>query len=155
IAGTPPGLCERLERALGPFPFHTFWGPNAGRPCTEWIARCAALIVKNERPDLTLVYLPHLDYDTQRFRPSRCDMRRLVGELDDACAPLIDAAASAGARVWLVNEYGHRDVSRPILLNLALREAGLLGVRGGPFGEMLDTAGSRAFAVCDHQLAHV
>jgi hypothetical protein len=57
--------------------------------------------------------------------------------------------------VWVVNEYGHRDVSRPILLNRALREAGFLGVRGGPFGEMLDTAGSRAFAVCDHQLAHV
>ena len=45
--------------------------------------------------------------------------------------------------------------SRPILLNRVLREAGLLSVRPGPFGEMLDTFGSRAFAVCDHQLAHV
>src|SRR5205823_14763650 len=44
---------------------------------------------------------------------------------------------------------------RPILLNRALREAGLLVVRPGPFGETLDTFDSRAFAVCDHQVAQV
>ncbi len=155
ITGTPEGLCERLEAALGRFPFHTFWGPGAGRPCTEWIARAAAEVVASERPDLTLVYLPHLDYDPQRFGPSGCDMPRLVGELDDACAPLLDAARTAGARVWVVSEYGHCDVSRPILLNRVLREAGLLAVRPGPFGETLDTFDTRAFAVCDHQVAHV
>ncbi len=46
-------------------------------------------------------------------------------------------------------------MSRPVLLNCVLRQAGLLTVRPGPFGEMLDTFGSRAFAVCDHQVAHV
>ncbi len=155
IAGTPDGLCEQLERALGRFPFHTFWGPSAGLPCTEWIARCAAEIIKNERPELTLVYLPHLDYDPQRFGPSGCDMPRLVGELDDACTPVLDAALSVGARLWVASEYGHVDVRRPILLNRALRQAGLLNVRPGPFGEMLDTFLSPAFAVCDHQVAHV
>ena len=62
---------------------------------------------------------------------------------------------AAGARVWVVSEYGHVQVNRAVLLNRALREAGLLTVRPGPFGEMLDTFTSRAFAVCDHQLAHV
>jgi predicted AlkP superfamily pyrophosphatase or phosphodiesterase len=155
ITGIPEGLCERLERILGRFPFHTFWGPNAGLPCTDWIARCAAEILERERPELTLVYLPHLDYDTQRFGPSGCNLGRLVGELDDACAPLLDAARAAGARVWVTSEYGHCDVSRPIMLNRALREAGFLKVRPGPFGEMLDAVESHAFAVCDHQLAHV
>jgi predicted AlkP superfamily pyrophosphatase or phosphodiesterase len=155
ITGAPDGLCERLERDLGRFPFHTFWGPAAGVPCTEWIARCAAMILESERPELTLVYMPHLDYDPQRFGPSRCELRRLVRELDEACAPLLDAARAVGARVWIVSEYGHADVSRPVLLNRVLRQAGLLSVRGGPFGEMLDTFASRAFAVCDHQFAHV
>ena len=86
ITGEPQGLCEQLERDLGRFPFHTFWGPNAGLPCTQWIARCAAEILKNEQPELSLVYLPHLDYDPQRFGPAGCDMARLVHELDDACA---------------------------------------------------------------------
>jgi predicted AlkP superfamily pyrophosphatase or phosphodiesterase len=155
VTGVPVGMCERLERDLGRFPFHSFWGPNAGLPCTQWIARCAAEILKGDRPELSLVYLPHLDYDPQRFGPSGCDMGRLVRELDDACEPLIDHARAVGARIWVVSEYGHGDVSRPIPLNRVLREAGFLSVRPGPFGESLDTFGSRAFAVCDHQLAHL
>ncbi len=155
ITGIPDGLAEGLEKKLGPFPFHTFWGPMAGLPCTEWIARCAATLLSDERPDLTLVYLPHLDYEPQRHGPAGCDMANQVKELDDACAPLLEAAKKVGANVWVVSEYGHCDVSRPIHLNRALREARLLTVRLGPFGEQLETFLSRAFAVCDHQVAHV
>ena len=32
------GSASASKRDLGPFPFHTFWGPGAGLPCTEWIA---------------------------------------------------------------------------------------------------------------------
>ena len=155
ILGTPDGLTERLQRSLGKFPFHTFWGPLAGLPSTQWIAAAAAQVLKEEQPDVTLVYLPHLDYDPQRFGPAGCDMPRLVRELDDACQPLLDAAGAIGCRVWVVSEYGHVDVRRAILPNRALRQAGLLTVRPGPFGENLDTFQSRAFAVCDHQIAHV
>jgi predicted AlkP superfamily pyrophosphatase or phosphodiesterase len=155
IHGSPPGLTERLERALGPFPFPTFWGPMAGLPCTQWIARCAAEVLRSKRPDLSLVYLPHLDYDPQRFGPSGCDMQRLSGELDDACAPLLEAAREVGARVWVVSEYGHVPVNRAVFPNRSLRKADLLTVRDGPFGETPDLFASRAFAVCDHQLAHV
>jgi predicted AlkP superfamily pyrophosphatase or phosphodiesterase len=155
ITGTPEGLSEDLERRLGPFPFRSFWGPAAGLPCTEWIARAAAEVLARERPDLTLVYLPHLDYDPQRFGPSGSDLPRLVGELDAACTPLLDAARAAGARVWVVSEYGHCDVDQAIPVNRILRLAGFLSARPGPFGEILETFQSRAFAVCDHQLAHV
>jgi predicted AlkP superfamily pyrophosphatase or phosphodiesterase len=155
VHGWPEGLTERLEKRLGPFPFQTFWGPMSGLPCTQWIARCAADVLREERPDLTLVYLPHLDYDPQRFGPAGCDLPRLVRELDDACAPLLDAVQQTGARAWVVSEYGHVDISHPVCINRALREAGLLTVRDGPFGETLETFHSRAFAVCDHQLAHV
>jgi len=155
ILGTPDGLAARLERRLGPFPFATFWGPLAGLPCTQWIARAAADVLRTEQPDLTLVYLPHLDYDTQRFGPQACDLPRLVGELDAACAPLLDAARALGARLWVVNEYVHSQVNRAVEPNRALRRAGLLNARAGPFGETLDTFTSRAFAVCDHQLAHI
>ncbi len=155
IAGTPLGLTDRLEAELGPFPFRTFWGPAAGLPCTRWIAQCAASVLRDDRPDLTLVYLPHLDYDPQKFGVSGSDMPRLVGELDAACEPLLDEAKRVGGRVWVVSEYGHCDVSRPVLINRVLREANLLGVRPGPFGEIFDPMTSRAFAVCDHQLAHI
>ncbi|QEH33394.1 Type I phosphodiesterase / nucleotide pyrophosphatase [Aquisphaera giovannonii] len=155
ITGEPEGLCERLEQSHGKFPFHTFWGPGAGLPCTDWIARAAAGVVEAERPDLTLVYLPHLDYDPQRLGPSGSDMPRLVAELDAACAVLIDATRRVDGSVWVVSEYGHCDVRRAVALNRVLAGRNLLTVRDGPFGQTLDTFRSRAFAVCDHQLAHV
>jgi predicted AlkP superfamily pyrophosphatase or phosphodiesterase len=155
ILSTPPMWAERLKKTLGPFPFAAFWGPMAGLASTEWIAQCAAEIVRSEAPDLTLVYLPHLDYDTQRLGPDACDWPKLVGELDRACEPLLDAAKAKSARVWITNEYAHLQVDRPVLVNRALRHAGLLATRPGPFGEMLDTFASQAFAVCDHQIAHV
>ena len=129
ITGSPRGLTDRLERSLGPFPFHTFWGPSAGRGCTEWIANSGAELLALERPDFTLVYLPHLDYDPQRFGPSGCDMPRLVAELDAACAPMLDAAAKVGARVWVVSEYGHCDVTRPVMLNQVLRRSEFVSAR--------------------------
>jgi predicted AlkP superfamily pyrophosphatase or phosphodiesterase len=155
ILSNPPELAARLKSKLGPFPFANFWGPLSGLPSSQWIAKCAAEVLETDAPDLTLVYLPHLDYDTQRFGPDQCDWRRLVGELDEACAPLLDAAQRTGARVWVANEYTHGRVSKVVEPNRALRRAGLLGFRGGPFGEQLDPVSSQAFAVCDHQVAHV
>jgi len=155
ITGTPNGLSSDLEKELGPFPFPTFWGPMAGLACTPWIARATASILEKHQPNLTMAYLPHLDYDPQRFGPSGCDMRKLVGELDEACKPILDAAIKTGARVWVVSEYGHVDVSRVVEPNRLLRKHQLLEVRDGPFGENIDFFNSKAFAVCDHQLAHV
>ena len=154
ITGTPEDVPIMLEGERGPFPFSAYWGPMAGLPSSAWIAQAAADLVGLDH-DLTLVYLPHLDYDPQRFGPSRADMPRLVRELDDACQPLLDAAKQNGARVWVVSEYGLVDVDQPILINRALRKAGFLQVRTGPFGDTLDTFGSRAFAVVDHQVAHI
>lgn len=155
IDGFPRSVPIRLEKDLGPFPFPSFWGPRAGLPCTQWIAKAAANVLTYDKPGLLLAYLPHLDYQPQRTGVSHTDMPALVRQLDDAAAPLLDAAQKTGAKVWVVGEYGHCDVDQPVALNRVLRQAGLLEVRDGPFGELLDTFGSRAFAVADHQVAHI
>lgn len=155
ISTSPSGLAEVFKRDLGPFPFAAFWGPMSGIRSTAWIADCATRTLQWEHPNLAMVYLPHLDYEPQRFGPSGCDMPKLVKELDDACAPLLDEAAKQGYQVWVVSEYGHCDVDTVSFPNRLLRDVGYLNVRRGPFGEQLDIYGSRAFAVCDHQLAHV
>jgi predicted AlkP superfamily pyrophosphatase or phosphodiesterase len=155
IHGTPPELAAGLEGKLGPFPFHTFWGPGAGLPCSEWIAHAAAEVMRRHRPTLTLVYLPHLDYDLQRFGPDSPVVPQRLREVDACAGVVIDAAREIGARVVVVSEYGLVSVRRAVLINRVLRDAGWLAVRPGPFGEMLDTFQSRAFAVCDHQVAHV
>ena len=155
VTGSPLEYLESLKKQLGPFPFPSFWGPMAGLPSTSWIANSAAKMLADFQPNLTLVYLPHLDYEPQRRGPSGCNMAKLTRELDEACAPLLDAAQAVGADVWVISEYGHCDVDTPVYLNRVLRQSGLLNVRMGPFGEQLDLFDSRAFAVCDHQLAHV
>jgi predicted AlkP superfamily pyrophosphatase or phosphodiesterase len=155
IATTPVELADGLKHTLGDFPFPSFWGPNAGLPSSDWIAKCAATIIRDKKPSLTLVYLPHLDYEPQRRGPSGCDMAKCVGELDACAGRVIDAANEIGAQVWVVSEYGHGNVSRPIEINRFLRKNGFLKVRQGPFGEQLDPYGSAAFAVVDHQMAHI
>jgi len=141
-----------LESKLGPFPFPSFWGPKAGLPSSDWIARASALVIRQNKPDLTLVYLPHLDYEYQRVGPGGAQQ---LAEVDAAAGLVIDAAKEIGAKVVVVSEYGLVPVSKPVYLNQALRRAGWLAVRDGPYGEMLETFESKAFAVVDHQLAHV
>lgn len=143
--------CDLTSR-LGPFPFFTFWGPAAGLPCSEWIADATAIVLRQQHPRLTLTYLPHLDYDFQRF-PVHDPAR--VGEVDRCAGRVIDAAREIGAHVVIVSEYGLVPVRRPVMINRHLREAGWLGVRDGPFGEVLMPGDSAAFAVADHQVAHV
>lgn len=143
--------CDLVER-LGPFPFHAFWGPMAGLASTEWIAKSTAIVMRQQQPELTLVYLPHLDYDYQRY--SEQSPERVV-EVDRCAGEVIDAAHDIGAQVIVVSEYGLVPVSRPVMINQELRRAGWLTVRDGPFGEMLMPVDSRVFAVADHQVAHV
>lgn len=150
------GILDRtdcqLEQSLGAFPFASFWGPNAGLPSTDWIARATARVMRKNRPQLTLTYLPHLDYDFQRF--SEPSMER-VKELDQAASIVIDAAQDIGAKVIVVSEYGLVPVSRTIAINRELRKAGWLTVRNGPYGEQLMPGESKVFAVVDHQVAHI
>lgn len=56
-----------LTKRLGPFPFFAFWGPAAGLPSSQWISDASAIVMRENKPQITLVYLPHLDYDYQRL----------------------------------------------------------------------------------------
>ena len=155
IYSWPTELGVELERDLGPFPFFNFWGPKAGLPSTRWIADATIQTLKGKKPDLTLAYLPHLDYDHQRYGPGDPRSLQALREVDGIVGELVDAADAQGTQVMVVSEYGITDVSRAIHPNLALRDAGLLVARETPTGDVLDVFGSRAFAVADHQLAHV
>lgn len=143
--------CNLTEK-LGPFPFHAFWGPKAGLASSDWIAEATALVMRKNQPRLTMVYLPHLDYDFQRYdqhSPER------VLEVDRCAAKILEACREIDAQPVVVSEYGLVHVSNPVHINRVLRDASYLEVRDGPFGEMLLPGESRAFAVSDHQVAHV
>jgi len=151
----PPELRDELTGALGTFPLFQFWGPGADITSTRWIGQAAARVFGTRRPTLTLVYLPHLDYDLQRLGPRHPALARALREVDAVCGALIDQARREDAAVIVLSEYGITEVRGPVHLNRALRQAGLLRVRSEQAGEILDPGASEAFAVADHQVAHV
>ena len=111
---------------------------------------------KKNKPSLTLVYLPHLDYGLQRLGPDDPRIFEDIRLVDAEAGKCIDAARSIGADVIVVSEYAITPVSRPVHINRVLRRHGYVQARREPLGwETLDCGASRAFAVADHQVAHV
>jgi predicted AlkP superfamily pyrophosphatase or phosphodiesterase len=155
VYSEPAELGRELQQRLGTFPLFRFWGPRADIVSSDWIARASEHVFAARRPTLTLVYLPHLDYDLQRFGPEHPRAVAAAAAVDAAAAPLLDAAEKARAAVIVLSEYGITEVTGAIHVNRALREAGLLRVRDERMGEQLDAGASEAFAVADHQIAHV
>lgn len=149
----PPSLHDELVAELGPFPLFTFWGPGANIESSKWIIGATRRVLPDH--DMTFSYIPHLDYDLQRYGSSSPEAVRAAREVDEALAPLLDDAEAMGATVVVLSEYGITDVDQPVDVNRALRRAGLLHVHRNSTGEILDTWTSRAFAVADHQVAHV
>jgi predicted AlkP superfamily pyrophosphatase or phosphodiesterase len=153
----PPELHDELDAQLGPFPLFRFWGPATDISSSRWIARATEHVMRTRHPTLTLCYLPHLDYGLQKWGPDAGDprVRRDLREIDAVCGTLIEAARELGQRVIVVSEYGIVPVRGAVDINRALRGAGLLRLRTELGHELLDCGASRAFALVDHQLAHV
>jgi predicted AlkP superfamily pyrophosphatase or phosphodiesterase len=151
----PPALVPELFKELGPFPLMHYWGPMAGAASSQWIARAAARIWQTQHPELQLVYVPHLDYDLQRFGPSSPQARQAVVDLSGALEPLLEAVTAEGGQLVLLSEYAMRDVTHFIQPTRLLTEAGLLQTRATADGAIVDYAASAAFAMVDHQVAHV
>ncbi len=154
----PEGMYGELRDALGHFPLQHFWGPMAGIPSSDWIVDSAVWAARQSRPDLFYIYLPHLDYAAQKSGPDSERALKAVVDLDEAIARLAAGLGEAYGDdlVWLIaGEYAIAPVDHVTYPNRVLREAGLLAVREEEDGEHLDPSGSEAWAMVDHQLAHV
>jgi predicted AlkP superfamily pyrophosphatase or phosphodiesterase len=152
---SPAGLRDELQRALGTFPLFNFWGPKASIESTKWIAESAKHVERQFSPTLSLVYLPHLDYNLQRVGPSHPAAATDVREIDTVCGDLIAFYANRGVEVVVLSEYGLVDVTTPVHINRVLRQHGQIAVREELGLELMDPGASAAFAVADHQVAHV
>jgi len=151
----PTGLYDELEAKLGPFDLMSYWGPMASVKSSRWIASAAKEVFDLFAPDLTLVYLPNLDYPVQKLGPSAPELREHLEQTDALVAEISAWARAGGAEVVLLSEYGMTPVSGAIFPNRILRQAGLLEVREVAGMEFLDIAASKAFAMVDHQVAHI
>lgn len=151
----PASLRDELQKELGTFPLFQFWGPGANIKSTQWIADASIITDKKYNPTLTLIYLPHLDYCLQKSGPDFNLISKELNEVDRVVEQLVSHYTKTGARIILLSEYGITSVDRPIYINRVLRENGWLQIREERGLELLDAGASAAFAVADHQVAHV
>jgi predicted AlkP superfamily pyrophosphatase or phosphodiesterase len=153
IYSAPLSIRDEIKRDLGEFPFQHFWGPFADIESSRWIADAARWIEERYAPDLSLIYLPHLDYNLQRVGPAAIvsDLRLI----DQVVGSLVNFFHSRDVQVAVLSEYGITPVNNPIHLNRLFRMHGWLVVKNELGRELLDCGASAAFAVADHQVAHV
>jgi len=155
VYSNPADLRDKLQRELGRFPLFNFWGPRTSIRSSRWIAEAAIRVDREYNPSLSLVYLPHLDYCLQKFGLDFDRIGKDLQEVDALVRYLVAHFSQQDTQVILLSEYGITNVSRPIHLNRYLRELGYLQIRTERGLELLDAGASRAFAVADHQLAHI
>jgi hypothetical protein len=151
----PPELVPSVFKELGPFPLMNYWGPMANIASSAWIAKAAAIIWRQYSPQLQLTYVPHLDYDLQRFGPDSPQAKKALVDLATALDPLFNAILADNGKIVVVSEYSISAVSRSVAPNQLLRSAGLLQTRSTPDGILIDYEKSDAFALVDHQIAHL
>lgn len=151
----PAELRDYLQDKLGQFPLFHFWGPGADIKSSQWIADAAILTDQQNDPTLSLIYLPHLDYCQQKFGPNLSKIKKELNEIDQLASELVHYYEQKNAKVIILSEYGIAPVNNPIHINRVFREAGLLQIRIERGLELLDAGASKAFAVADHQIAHI
>ena len=155
----PAPLYERLCREIGkPFNLMHYWGPLASRKSSDWVvaATCAVMAAPDLAPDLLFTYLPHLDYDLQRYGPDHRSAGRARAALYDMLATLRAAAEQNGYDWLITGDYAIGAVDQPAVFpNRHLREAGLLATRTVKGMAYPDLFHSPAFAMVDHEVAHV
>lgn len=151
----PAELRDVLQEKLGQFPLFQFWGPGANIKSTQWIADASMLNDDLNNPTFTVIYLPHLDYCLQKFGPDLSKISPELGEIDKVVEQLVGFYEKKEANIIILSEYGIAPVNNPIHLNRLLRKEGLLQIRVERGLELLDAGASKAFAVADHQIAHI
>ena len=151
----PMALRDRIKKDLGPFPFRNFWGPGSDIRSSVWIAESAKWVEDKHWPSLSLVYLPHLDYNLQRYGLEEEKIAGDLKQIDDVVGDLIRFYEHRSIRVVLLSEYGITEVDQPVHLNRVFREKGWLSIKDELGLEGLDEGGCQVLAIPDHQLAHI
>lgn len=151
----PAELRDTLQNELGVFPLFQFWGPKTSIKSSKWIADATLRTDQLYDPTLTLVYLPHLDYNLQRYGLDFKIIKKDLNEIDGVVRQLVEYYQKQETNIILLSEYGITNVNNPVHLNRILRNEGLLNIRIERGLEVLDAGASKAFAVSDHQIAHV
>jgi len=155
----PPGLYEKISNEIGKFDLSTYWGPLASNKSSEWIGKASELVLERQKPNILFTYIPHLDYIFQREGIFPKNLKEEIRFVDNIVGNIMKKTIDLGIRdqtqFVILSEYGFSDVTSDIPINRVFREHGLLAVREIEGREYIDFEYSLAFAMVDHQVAHI
>jgi predicted AlkP superfamily pyrophosphatase or phosphodiesterase len=155
----PVGYYEELKQKFGEFNLSRYWGPLASHESSEWICKAAEYTLEKERPDIMFAYIPHVDYSAQRFGKNspqvKTDLQRADEMVGRIVKKTIDLGIAEQTEFVVFSEYAFNNVSGAVPINIKLRDAGLIATRTIQNKEYMDFEFSKAFAMVDHQIAHI
>lgn len=155
----PVGYYEKIAQKIGEFNLMNYWGPFASFNSSDWITKSVQFTIEQHRPNLLFAYFPQLDYSAQKFGKSSNQVTDDLKKIDESIGNIINTVKSAGiydqTEFLLISEYGFNDVNGAIPINRILRENDLLKIRTIKGKEYIDFEYSHAFAMVDHQVAHI
>ena len=156
----PAGYYDQdLKPKYGEFNLASYWGPLASPISSKWISEATTYTLEKYRPNFLFTYVPHIDYSAQRFGKNsshvRDDLKVADGIVENIVQKTVELGIRDESQFIIISEYGFNDVSGAVPLNLRLRDAGLLATRAIQEKEYIDYEYSEAFAMVDHQIAHI
>ena len=154
----PENFYEKISESIGNFDLKSYWGPFSSIQSSNWIINSAKKTIETHKPDLLIIYLPHLDYTSQKFGPDSDEFKDSVMELDNLLGDFslfLNQEFNDEYEIIILSEYTFNSVSKSISPNLILRQAGLLSTRRIEGKDYIDYEFSKAFAMVDHQIAHI
>ena len=155
----PIGFYESMVEKIGKFDLMSYWGPFASSKSSEWITNATIYTIERERPDILFTYLPHVDYSAQRYGKDSIQVKDDIIKADEYVGQIINHCKESNlldeTKFIIFSEYGFNNVNNSVSLNKILREHDLLKTREINEKEYLDLENSDAFAMVDHQIAHV
>ena len=157
--GLPADLYPRLTESVGrPFNLMNYWGPRTSRRSSDWIVAAIRAVLSSPdlAPDVLFGYIPHLDYDLQKFGPDSKQAKRALNVTIGYLKELRQSAEERGYETLFVGDYAIGSVTNgAVFPNRLLREAGLFRVRSVRGRAYPDFYASPALAMVDHEIAHV
>ncbi|MCD6459885.1 alkaline phosphatase family protein [bacterium] len=152
----PPNLYSDTCAQLGTaFNLMSFWGPMASFDSSRWIFDAGMYCLQQHNPDLSFIYLPHLDYSSQKYGPKSGQVKSDLKKIDDLVGELIEYQAKNKIGIIILSEYGLVEVKKSLAINKIFRQLGWLKVITIQDKEYIDFENSSVFAMVDHQAAHI
>ncbi len=148
--------CDLCKKQNKKFNLFNYWGPFTSLKSTKWIAQATIDILQSpQAPELLLTYLPHLDYDLQRYGPQHNKALEAFNQIEKILSKLIKTAQAANYEILLFGDYAISEAKKVLFPNKILAQSELFNVRKVKKMLYPDIFSSQAFALVDHQIANI